>query len=108
VNAIRLIGATIKAVPRAFALMRDSRVPAWLKIATVGAAVFVVSPFDLLGDIPVVGLFDDVALLALLANLFVGFADHSVMKQARPADATVMKQARPADPRAARTTALKS
>jgi uncharacterized membrane protein YkvA (DUF1232 family) len=103
-----MLNATRKAVPRTFALMRDSRVPSWLKIATVGAAVLIVSPFDLLGDIPIVGIFDDVALLALLANLFVGVADHTVMKTARPAGTNVMKTARPADPRTARPTAIKS
>ncbi len=103
-----MIVATRKAVPRTFALMRDSRVPGWLKAATIGAAILIVSPLDLLGDIPFIGIFDDIALLALLANVFVGVADQTVLKHARPAGTGMMKQARPADPRAARPAALKS
>jgi uncharacterized membrane protein YkvA (DUF1232 family) len=104
-----MLNATRKAVPRIIPLMRHPHVPGWLKWLTVGAAVFIISPLDLLGDIPVIGVFDDVALLALLANLFVGFADHSVTKKERAAGkTTVMKTARPADPRAVRPTAIKS
>jgi uncharacterized membrane protein YkvA (DUF1232 family) len=104
-----MLNATRKAVPRIIPLMRHPHVPGWLKWLTIGGAVFIISPLDLLGDIPVIGVFDDVALLALLANLFVGFADHSVAKkESVGGNAAVMKTARPADPRAARPTAIKS
>ena len=51
--------------------MRDVRVPLWLKISAVALAVAILSPLDLFGDIPVLGLFDDAALLMLLASGFV-------------------------------------
>lgn len=62
------------AVIRTIPLMRDSRVPLALKAATVATGALIVSPIDLFADIPVLGLLDDAALLALLCYLFVRFA----------------------------------
>lgn len=52
-------------------LFLDRRVSPGLKLATSIMAVLIVSPLDLFGDIPILGLFDDVALLMLLGMLFV-------------------------------------
>jgi uncharacterized membrane protein YkvA (DUF1232 family) len=71
---LRFLSATRRALPRVLPLLRDVRVPFWLKAAAVGAALLVISPLDLFGDIPVIGLLDDALLLALLANFFVGAA----------------------------------
>ena len=73
-NILRLLMATRSSLPRVLELMRDVRVPLWLKVAAVGAAVFVISPLNVLGDIPFLGFFDDAALLLLIANQFVKFA----------------------------------
>ncbi len=70
----RLLAAVRAALPRILPLMRDPRVPFWLKAGTLASAAFIVSPLDLLGDIPVVGVLDDVALMSLLAMLFVNVA----------------------------------
>jgi uncharacterized membrane protein YkvA (DUF1232 family) len=56
---------------RVVRLFLDNRVSLGLKVTTLAAAIVILSPFDLLGDIPVVGVVDDVALLSLLAMLFV-------------------------------------
>lgn len=58
--------------------MRDARVPFALKGLTFGLAILIVSPIDLFGDIPVLGLLDDAALLSLLCYLFVRFASRHV------------------------------
>ncbi|HEY5341710.1 MAG TPA: hypothetical protein VIK27_11845 [Candidatus Aquilonibacter sp.] len=50
--------------------MRDPRVPLHLKLIAAALALLIVSPLNLLGDIPFLGLFDDVALLSLLAGWF--------------------------------------
>jgi uncharacterized membrane protein YkvA (DUF1232 family) len=62
-------------LPRVIPLMRDARVPMWAKFLAILAAVLVLSPIDLLGDIPVLGLFDDAALLLFVVHLFVTFAE---------------------------------
>jgi uncharacterized membrane protein YkvA (DUF1232 family) len=52
-------------------LFFDRRVSMSLKVAATAGALLILSPIDLLSDIPVLGALDDVALLALLAALFV-------------------------------------
>ncbi len=46
--------------------LRDPRAPGWLKIATAGLVIYLLSPIDLLPDaIPFIGVLDDVVLLPL-------------------------------------------
>jgi uncharacterized membrane protein YkvA (DUF1232 family) len=58
----------------AFRLMRSNEVPLHLKLIAAALALVILSPINILGDIPLLGLFDDVALLGLLAGWFVGIA----------------------------------
>ncbi len=55
-------------------MMRSPRVPAHLKIIAGLLALLIVSPLNILGDIPLLGIFDDVALLGILAGWFVSAA----------------------------------
>jgi uncharacterized membrane protein YkvA (DUF1232 family) len=65
---------TWRAFRSAFHLMRDRAVPLHLKLIAGALALVIISPINILGDIPFLGLFDDVALLALLAGWFIGAA----------------------------------
>jgi uncharacterized membrane protein YkvA (DUF1232 family) len=58
--------------------MRHPSVPLYLKLIAGGLALLILSPIDVLGDIPLLGLFDDVALLALLAGWFTHAATRSL------------------------------
>ena len=69
-SLLRAKTSIVRAVP----LMRDARVPFMMKAGTLLAALAVISPLDLLGDIPVIGLLDDAMLLSLVSFLFVRFA----------------------------------
>ena len=71
---LRLLLTSRRTLVRAFALVRDPRVPLRLKLLALAGALFILSPLNLLGDIPLLGLFDDAALLALLASWFVRVA----------------------------------
>jgi len=82
---LKILAATKRAIPRILPLFRHAGVPLWLKFATVVTALFIISPFDIFSDIPILGVLDDAALLALLANLFVMFADRSLMRNVTPA-----------------------
>ncbi|HEV2037880.1 MAG TPA: hypothetical protein VGQ96_04660 [Candidatus Eremiobacteraceae bacterium] len=62
-------------------LFLDQRVPVALKALTALAALLIVSPVDLLGDIPVIGVIDDTLLLMLLAWLFVRFCPPAVVAE---------------------------
>jgi uncharacterized membrane protein YkvA (DUF1232 family) len=52
-------------------LFRSTRVPASLKLITIALAVLIISPLNILGDIPFLGVIDDVALIGLLLNWFL-------------------------------------
>jgi uncharacterized membrane protein YkvA (DUF1232 family) len=64
--------------------MRDARVPQWLKAGTVVGALVIISPLDLFGDIPILGILDDVTLLAILATVFVNIATKMLPQSVAP------------------------
>ena len=66
-RAWRSFGAALR-------LMRHPGVPLHLKLMAGVGTLLILSPLNILGDIPFLGLFDDVALLALLAGWFTGAA----------------------------------
>jgi uncharacterized membrane protein YkvA (DUF1232 family) len=70
-----MISAVVAKIPRLFPLMRDARVPLWSKILVCVLAALVVSPFDLLSDVPVLGVIDDATLLLFIVNVFVNYAE---------------------------------
>jgi uncharacterized membrane protein YkvA (DUF1232 family) len=80
----RLISSAVLAYKRAWPLMRDERVPAMLKVTTLVLAFFIISPLDIFGDIPVLGLFDDAALLTFLCMLFVFLGTQAIEKNVTP------------------------
>ena len=79
---IQKLLALFRELPRIWPLMLDGRVPLFAKISAILAAILIVSPLDLLGDIPVLGLIDDAALLALVVHLFVRFSEGRVAQPA--------------------------
>ena len=80
----RLVFRSWRTLQRALELIRDARVPLALKLAALGAALFVLSPLNILGDIPLLGIADDAALLAGVASLFVRFAESSLGRNVTP------------------------
>ncbi len=77
-KVFRTLSAARHEVPRVLPLLRDARVPRGAKIAAILAVVFIVSPLNILGDIPLLGFFDDTALLLFVAHTFVKFAQERV------------------------------
>jgi uncharacterized membrane protein YkvA (DUF1232 family) len=67
---LRLASAWRKTSVRTLAALVDGRVPGHLKLFAVAAAIFVLSPFNLLGDIPLLGAIDDAGLLTLVMLWF--------------------------------------
>ena len=81
---LRFFISARKALPRVIPLFCDTRVPLHLKAAAVAAALLIVSPLDVFGDIPFIGLLDDAALLLLAANVFVFLAERATIRRATP------------------------
>jgi uncharacterized membrane protein YkvA (DUF1232 family) len=75
---MRILLAAKHAIFRTVPLMRDARVPTALKLTTAAFALLVISPIDIFSDIPVLGAFDDAALLTLLCMWFVSQAGKHV------------------------------
>jgi uncharacterized membrane protein YkvA (DUF1232 family) len=84
-NPTRFLRTVRTALPAILPLMRDPRVPGWLKLGAVAAALTIVSPLDPFGDIPVLGFLDDAVLLALVVNAFVAFGVRFAAQEVRVA-----------------------
>jgi uncharacterized membrane protein YkvA (DUF1232 family) len=67
-------------------LLRSTRVPGRLKITALVLALLIISPLNILGDIPLLGIVDDAALLAVLLNWFVGTAERYIATETIPGD----------------------
>lgn len=67
----------------AWRLLRDSRVPTWVKLIPAAAVAYLVSPVDLLPDllIPGLGQMDDLAVLLLSAKALVDFSPAEVVRE---------------------------
>ncbi len=80
--------SAMKNFRRVMPLMRDLRVPFGLKAGTVAMALLIISPLDIFGDIPILGLLDDAVLLTLLAMLFVKIAARAIERNVTPRPVT--------------------
>ena len=71
---LRLLLTSRRTVVRAWHLARDARVPKHLKVLAALGVLLILSPLNFLGDIPLIGFFDDAALIGLLLSWFVRVA----------------------------------
>lgn len=66
---------------RVVRLFLDQRVHLGLKACSALAALLIISPLDIFGDIPGLGLLDDTALLMMLAWVFVRLCPAEVVAE---------------------------
>ncbi len=71
---LKLLLTSRRTAVRAYALIRDARVPMRLKLLAGVALLFILSPLNILGDIPLLGIADDAVLIGLLLSWFVRVA----------------------------------
>ncbi|MGH2441558.1 MAG: YkvA family protein [Chloroflexota bacterium] len=64
-----------------YALMRDTRVPSWQRAGAVGLIGLILSPLDVVGDIPVVGQFWDFTLAVVVLDAFIQKAPAAVVNE---------------------------
>ena len=74
-------GGLIRQARLAWRLLRDGRVPGWVKVIPVIGLVYLVSPIDLLPDwvLPGLGQMDDIALILLALKMFVDLSPPGVV-----------------------------
>ncbi|MBC5806133.1 MAG: hypothetical protein DLM53_09175 [Candidatus Eremiobacter antarcticus] len=78
---MRLLWAVRSFALRLGRLFLDSRVSPGLKLGAALAALLIVSPINVLGDIPVLGMLDDAAMLGLLGMVFMRMCPPDVVAQ---------------------------
>ncbi|MBI3243613.1 MAG: DUF1232 domain-containing protein [Chloroflexi bacterium] len=63
-------------------LMRDPRVPLWLKALPVGSLAYLVMPFDIVTDvIPILGQLDDLAVIFIGLSTFVSLCPQNAVEE---------------------------
>jgi uncharacterized membrane protein YkvA (DUF1232 family) len=62
-------------------LLRDRRVPLWQRASVVGLVLLILSPIDIIGDIPVVGQFWDFTLAVTVLDAFIKTAPAEVVNE---------------------------
>lgn len=68
--------------------MLDRRVPKWQKAIPLLPFLYILSPFNFLTfTIPIVGTFEDVALMVLAMKLFEQVVDDKIVQAYQPASA---------------------
>jgi uncharacterized membrane protein YkvA (DUF1232 family) len=65
----------------AYPLFRDQRVPLYLRASVLGLVAFILSPFDLPFDIPIVGQFWGVTMVVLVLEWFIKLAPADVVNE---------------------------
>jgi len=92
-NLLRTLFFSRRKLMAVLPLMKDERVPLSLKGLAVVLAILVFSPVNFLGYIPVIGLFDDAALLMFISTWFVSEATkHTVRNVSRAASTDLIPQ----------------
>lgn len=64
-----------------YGLFRDSRVPVWQRAAAVGLVGLILSPIDIVGDVPVVGQIWDFTLAVVVLEAFINNAPADVVNE---------------------------
>jgi uncharacterized membrane protein YkvA (DUF1232 family) len=72
---IRILLHSRRTLPRLPGLLLSGYVPLSLKLLVVFLGLLIVSPLNVLGDIPFLGFVDDAVLFALLLEWFVRAAE---------------------------------
>jgi uncharacterized membrane protein YkvA (DUF1232 family) len=77
------LGGLIQQARLAWRLLRDGRVPGWVKLIPVAGVLYLLSPIDLIPDLALPGLgeVDDVVLLLLALKMFVDMSPPGVVRE---------------------------
>jgi len=77
------LGGLVKQSRLAWRLLRDGRVPGWVKMIPFAGLLYFLSPIDLIPDmaIPGLGEIDDVVVLVLALKMFVDLSPASIVRE---------------------------
>ena len=77
------LGGLVKQGRLAWRLLRDGRVPGWVKMVPFAALLYFLSPIDLIPDmaLPGLGEIDDLVILLLALKMFVDLSPTSIVRE---------------------------
>ena len=77
------LGGLVKQGRLAWRLLRDGRVPGWVKMVPFAALLYFLSPIDLIPDmaLPGIGEIDDLVILLLALKMFVDLSPGSIVRE---------------------------
>jgi uncharacterized membrane protein YkvA (DUF1232 family) len=77
------LGGLIKQSRLAWRLLRDGRVPGWVKMIPFASLIYFLMPIDLIPDLALPGLgeLDDLAILLLALKMFVDLSPASIVRE---------------------------
>jgi uncharacterized membrane protein YkvA (DUF1232 family) len=77
------VGGLLKQSRLAWRLLRDGRVPGWVKIIPFASLLYLVFPLDLIPELvlPGLGELDDLAVLLLALKLFVDLSPAAIVRE---------------------------
>lgn len=91
-------GGLLRQARLGWRLLRDSRVPGWIKLIPFAGLVYLLSPIDLIPDwvLPGLGEVDDLVLLFLALKMFVDLSPPGIVRE-HLEDLFGMQKTRPTD-----------
>ena len=77
------LGGLVRQARLGWRLLRDSRVPAWVKMVPVVGLIYFLSPIDIIPDwvLPGLGELDDLVVLVLALKMFVDLSPPGVVRE---------------------------
>ena len=82
-EAAGFLGGLVRQGRLAWRLLRDGRVPGWVKMVPFAALLYFLSPIDLIPDmaLPGLGEIDDLVILLLALKMFVDLSPTSIVRE---------------------------
>jgi uncharacterized membrane protein YkvA (DUF1232 family) len=78
-----LFGGLIKQARLAWRLLKDERVPGWVKLIPTAALIYFLSPIDLIPDLALPGLgeVDDIMMLLIALKMFLDLSPSNIVRE---------------------------
>ena len=78
-----LFGGLIKQARLAWRLLKDQRVPGWVKLIPTAALIYFLSPIDLIPDLALPGLgeVDDIMMLLIALKMFLDLSPPAIVRE---------------------------
>lgn len=82
-EAAGLFGGLIKQARLGWRLLKDNRVPGWVKLIPAAALIYFLSPIDLIPDLALPGLgeVDDIVVLLLALKMFLDLSPPTIVRE---------------------------